>query len=215
MDRYVYKAGSCSIITLEITGKTNEKRSGIVDPLHAKFRTDKALVIDIENFETKEKMKEDYSNRDLYFIYRVGEEVKVVNYNEDIHEVCTTGIHYFKTKEAAESWMGHDLDGLHRNWHENGQLWIETNYQNGKRNGSCREYYENGNLRIECNYKDGERDGVYREWYYSGNIEKETNYKDGKLNGVYRKYYENGGLGIDCNYKDGELETQDKINNYI
>jgi antitoxin component YwqK of YwqJK toxin-antitoxin module len=206
MDQYVYKAGRCSIITLEITGKTNENRLGVADPLHAKFRTNKALVIDIENFETKEKMKEDCSRRDPDFEYKVGEEVKVDDYDEDIHEVCTTGIHYFKTKETAESWMGYKLDGLYRRWHENGQLESEANYKDGNLDGLYREFHENGKIKEEENYKDGNLDGLCRSWYCDGQLGEEANYKTGKLEGLYRRWTQTGKLDADVDYKDGRQE---------
>jgi antitoxin component YwqK of YwqJK toxin-antitoxin module len=183
-DRYVYKAGSCSIITLEITGKTNEKRGGIADPLHAKFRTSSARVIDIKNFETGLQMEEDVSKHDPEFVYKVGEEVKVVDYYEDINEVCAPGIHYFKTREAAESWFlnSYDIqDGSYRGWHENGQLETEINYKNGKLHGPHKVWYSNGSILKESNFKDGYRDGLYRTRDITGDILREETYKDGEF----------------------------------
>lgn len=160
-----YKACKNSIITLKITGKTNEKREGVVDPLHAKFRTASAYVVDIENFKTNEKMSEDVSIHDSTFVYKVGEEVKVCDYDEDIDEICSPGIHYFKTREVAESWflnrdpfhLDHPYNGLYRRW------------------------YSTGRLEIECTYKDGKKDGLYRQWTFEGHIWSELNYKNGIL----------------------------------
>jgi Family of unknown function (DUF5758)/MORN repeat variant len=184
-DPHVYKAGKNSIITLKITGKTNENRKGVVNPNYAKFRTDKALVIDIENFHTKEKMETDISMHDQHFIYRVGEEVNVGNYDENTDEICAPGIHYFKTKEAAEGWWFGEHSwryrhGLVKNWYESGELYSEINYNNHAYNdGSYRVWHANKHLSIECNYKNGKLDGLYRRWYECGTLAEEKNYKEG------------------------------------
>jgi antitoxin component YwqK of YwqJK toxin-antitoxin module len=210
MDQYVYKAGQCSIITLEITGKTNEKRGGIADPLHAKFRTDKALVIDIKNFTTGLQMEEDVSKHDPEFVYKVGEEVRGDDYDEDINEVCAPGIHYFKTKEAAESWwLRHNLykiEGLYRTWYENGQLESEANYKDGKKDGLYRWWHcdSSGKLKEESNYKDGKWNGSCKWWHENGALEIESNYKDGRKDGLYRWWTDNIQLQVEDNYKDGE-----------
>jgi antitoxin component YwqK of YwqJK toxin-antitoxin module len=179
-----YKAGMNSIITLTITGKTNEKRDGVVDAKYAKFRTSSARVDDIEDYKTKEKMVSDMSIHDISFIYTLGEEVKVENYDEDINGICAPGIHYFKTREAAESWYIPndylvDLEGLYREWHENGELQKECTYRAGKLEGVYRELHDNGIVSLECTYKNGRLDGSYIEFYRNGRPELKRTYKNG------------------------------------
>ena len=61
MPQTVYKKGANdTIIVLEIPvdGKTNEDRTGIVDPLYAKYRCDKAQVVRIYNQKTGEEQQE-------------------------------------------------------------------------------------------------------------------------------------------------------------
>jgi antitoxin component YwqK of YwqJK toxin-antitoxin module len=214
-DPYVYKAGQHSIITLQITGKTNEKRSGVVDANCVKFRTDRANVVDIENFKTNEKMMEDGSIYRSNFVYRIGEEVKVDDYDEDINEVCTSGIHYFKTRELAEYWYcmyrisKGDIrdDSLYKTWHENGRIATETNYKDGKKNGLYRGWHRNGNLATEANYKNGILNGLYRWWHENGHLLKDSTYKDGILDGLYKTWRENGQFLKESTYKDG-VESQ-------
>jgi antitoxin component YwqK of YwqJK toxin-antitoxin module len=163
-DDLAYKACENSIITLKITGKTNEMRD-IVDPNHAKFRAASAYVVDIEDFKTNKKMTEDISIHDSTFVYKVGEEVKVDEFDEDINEVCTSGIHYFKTREAAESWFL-NRNPLHRDLYKDGLY---------------RQWYSNGRLEIESTYKDRKLNGLHRQWTFSGQLWAELNYKDGIL----------------------------------
>jgi len=65
-----------------------------------KCRTDKALVIAIESMDGKEKYNIGYSQYDETFIYKVGEVVSA-DYDENIEE-CSTGIHFFLSRDAAE-----------------------------------------------------------------------------------------------------------------
>ena len=61
MTQTVYKKGANdTIIVLEIPAdaKTNEDRTGIVDPLYAKYRCDKAYVKRIYNQKTREELQE-------------------------------------------------------------------------------------------------------------------------------------------------------------
>jgi Family of unknown function (DUF5758)/MORN repeat variant len=208
-----YKAGLRSIITLEITGKTNENREDVVDALRAKFRTNKACVVDIENFQTGVEMKEDFSIHNDLFIYKVGKEAIEANYNEDINEVCAPGIHYFKTRKAAKSWWlkcdhiyrGVRRDGLHREWHENGRLSEEYSYRAGKLNGIYKRWQKDGSPSEECTFKNGIKNGLYKLWHDNGRLCEESNYKDRELDGVYKRWNTNGQLECERYFKNGEL----------
>jgi len=91
-------------------------------------------------------------------------------------------------------------------YHENGNIWIKSNYKNVKLNGVYEQYYDNGNIEEKSIYKDGKLDGVC-EWYYeNGNIEVKSIYKNGKLEGVYEWYYANGNIKVKSNYKADELD---------
>ena len=49
------------------------------------------------------------------------------------------------------------IDGLYREWHENGQLYLECTYKKDKLDGLYRSWHETGQLEIECTFKDGIR----------------------------------------------------------
>ncbi len=101
----IYKACKNSIVTLELLSDsiTNEDRDGVVDSNSAKFRTNKARVVTIVNPLTGEKMDKDRSIHDSTFIYTVGNIVRG-RFDSNINEVCSSGIHYFKTYDAALDW---------------------------------------------------------------------------------------------------------------
>jgi hypothetical protein len=59
----VYKACQNSIVTLQLLEDTvtNENRKDVVDDNYAKFRCDKALVVDITSVETERSLQKDKS----------------------------------------------------------------------------------------------------------------------------------------------------------
>lgn len=66
-----------------------------------KCRCDKAKVLDIEKIDTGEKIENTPSDYDINFIYKVGEIVKVEDFDENRWIECSSGIHFFMNKENA------------------------------------------------------------------------------------------------------------------
>ena len=54
-------------------------------------------------------------------------------------------------------------------------------FKNGKLDGLKKQWYENGQLSVEGNFKNGELDGLQRSWYENGQLNYEVNYKNGEL----------------------------------
>jgi len=65
-----------------------------------KIRVSKAKVIDIRKPDNT-KIHHAYSTYDPDFVYRVGETVKVPDFDTDRYRQCAPGIHCFMTKEEA------------------------------------------------------------------------------------------------------------------
>ena len=91
-----YKRASGCIVKLLIL--EDSKRSSATT---VKCRCDKAKVLDIERIDTGEKVEYASSNYDSDFIYKVGEIVKVEDFDEDRWDECSTGIHFFINKQNA------------------------------------------------------------------------------------------------------------------
>ena len=230
-----YKACRNSIIILELLNDTitNEKRKDVINDKYAKFRCNKAKVIDITNVKTSELMKKDLSIFDDLFVYSFGEIIETV-FNTNINEVCTDGIRYFKTKEAALSWFyiqddKNFPDGKWTQWNENGQKHCEGTYKNGKHDGKWTGLHENGQKFYECAYKNGKHDGkciywygneknqkesevTYKEgtlegkctcWWYDADKRSEGSYKNGKKEGKWTEWWVNGQIKSEETYKDG------------
>ena len=57
-----------------------------------------------------------------------------------------------------------------REYHNNGQIWKEKNYKDGKEDGKWTGYSEDGQKKEEMNYKDGELDGKWTSYDEDGKI---------------------------------------------
>ena len=92
-----YKKACSHIVKLEIL--PDAKRSSATT---RKCRCDAAKVISITTLDGKDDgtrvVSSDYDNR---FEYRVGEIVRVYNFDENRWDECSTGIHFFITRDEA------------------------------------------------------------------------------------------------------------------
>ena len=91
-----YKKADNKIVELLIT--EDSKRSSATT---RKCRCSKAKVLSITNIENTEEFSEVASDYDEDFIYKVGEIVEVENFNNDRWNECSTGIHFFITRDEA------------------------------------------------------------------------------------------------------------------
>ena len=66
-----------------------------------KCRCDKAKVISITSLDGKENFTTAYSYYDRIFQYTVGQTVIIDNFDEDRWNECSTGVHFFITREEA------------------------------------------------------------------------------------------------------------------
>ena len=66
-----------------------------------KCRCSKAKVLSIEPIDDSPEVEEIESGYDSEFIYKVGEYVEVGDFDEDRWKECSTGIHFFLTKQEA------------------------------------------------------------------------------------------------------------------
>jgi len=207
-----YKACKNSIVTLELLDNTinNEKRNNVVNDKYAKFRCDKAKVVNITNVKTGEPMEHDVSIRDDKFVYSLGEIIETV-FNTNIDEVCSEGIHYFKSKEAALSWFYNQNDqnrpdGKWIDWHQNGQKDSEGTIKDEEQDGKWIYWYENGQKLVEGTYKNGIEHGKWIWWESNGNKRSEETFKDGKKDGKRTEWWSNGNKKSEGTYKDGKKD---------
>lgn len=91
-----YKKAEGKIVKLLIT--EDAKRSSATS---RKCRCSKAKVLSISDMNNTREYDVAYSNYDRDFIYKVGEIVEVEDFDEDRWNECSTGIHFFMTRDEA------------------------------------------------------------------------------------------------------------------
>lgn len=92
-----YKKAGGKIVKLQIP-KTAKRSSAT----SRKCRCSKAKVISITNTDGSESGLEKVdSDRDASFVYEVGKTVSVDNFDENRWNECSTGIHFFITRDEA------------------------------------------------------------------------------------------------------------------
>ena len=208
--QYYKSAGENSeyIVILEIPSdaQTNLERKNVANSKYAKYRCSKALVVDIEHKETKQKVDYVVSSYINSFVYTLNEIIEDIYFDDNLEEVCAEGIHFFKTKKQALIYNTRPENGKYKQWHDNGQLWEECVYKDGKIEGKYKQWHDNGQLSVERVYKDGKNEGKYKQWHDNGQLWTECVYKDGKI-----EVNTNSGMTMDnCVYKDGKIEGKYK-----
>lgn len=70
-------------------------------------------------------------------------------------------------------WIRH---GLYKEYHPNGVLASEGEYEYGKETGLWKDYHDNGQLAATGEYKDGMEVGIWQYWDKAGNQEESENF---------------------------------------
>jgi antitoxin component YwqK of YwqJK toxin-antitoxin module len=210
---YVYKSCGEYVVILErlLDTITNENRNNIPNEQYkqfAKYRGNKFLVKDIfHKFDYTNKVSSiSSSNFQNKLEYKIGKIIIPDNFDTNLENVCSNGIHYFLKLECAFYYSLQKIqNGEYLKWYDDGQQYIKCTYTNGKLNEEYLEWYDNGQQYKKCTYTDGKLNGEYLEWYYYGQQWEKCTFTDNKLNGEYFSWYKNGQQNTKCTYTDGKL----------
>ena len=181
------------LITLLIPNDalTNENRNTIINPLHAKYRCNKAYVIDIvdENDYAYEFAESGFYSKKLIYIKN---KLIISDFDDDILIENGKGIHYFidiytainyRVPILEQYWL--DKDNIYRNYYGNGQLHQEIKYTlDDNKRILCKiiqEYFPSGQIKLDYILLINKYDGLYREWYANGIMKKRLTYKNNKV----------------------------------
>jgi len=74
-----------------------------------------------------------------------------------------------------------DINGKVIDYHENGNISVEGQYNKGKEYGKWIFYYENGNILTEGEYKEGDKDGEWVRYHENGKIMIKEQYDNGVM----------------------------------
>src|SRR5437868_2118866 len=144
------------IAKLQILGKNNQDRKSVVDKKYAQMRCSRAKVLQIYDMITREPHDKAMSQYDQNFIYLIGPEYHVWDYDDNLEAICTNGIHYYLTEEAAFMHDSYNLQYQHiqknkwtgefKMWYPSGQIKTLVTYVNGIRDGNCLSWHDNRQL---------------------------------------------------------------------
>jgi antitoxin component YwqK of YwqJK toxin-antitoxin module len=81
--------------------------------------------------------------------------------------------------EEQSGFINNELEGKHFTYRY-GRPKSEASYKNGKMDGIQREYYDNGKLQQETEFKNGIQDGVYKYYSDDGILRMSYVYKNGE-----------------------------------
>ena len=185
------------IVKLEILGKHNEMRPNVADNKYAKFRCEKAKVLqiydmhDVHNPVITYRWAQSIEKKNFYYI---ADEIMETKFNEDITKVCSKGIHYFLTEEAAFYYDYEPHNGMSKSYYDNGQLHAKVYYKNGELHGLQEYFHENGNLVGRYKTENGLRQGKYEIYYDNGKLYRKTFLRNGVPVGEDIFYFENGDI---------------------
>lgn len=202
------------IAELELVGTwSNEQRKDVRDVMHAKHRTDRVRVRSIVHEPTGQPRLEArpayYRPQSGTVVYRVGETVEVADVNRDVDVVCASGIHYFRSREAAVVYdQPYPTNGWYQVRHDNGQLWERGLFAQGRKEGFWERWYADGQLSSQCTYRQGQMHGLHREWYENGLPAQECAFVDGRPHGVEKEWTHDGRLVFHATWVHGVRQYQ-------
>lgn len=82
-----------------------------------------------------------------------------------------------------------------KQYYENGQLRLFGNYnEDEERDGLWVSYFDDGTIWSECEYKNGKKDGLNNAYYSNGKIRFTGFWKENQRIGDWKSYSENGEL---------------------
>ena len=85
-------------------------------------------------------------------------------------------------------------EGLNTDYYDNGKKRIKGEIKNGLRMGLWQAWYENGNLWSECEYTDGKKNGKSVTYYENGLVRYSGFCKNDKDTGEWSYFDEKGNL---------------------
>lgn len=101
------------------------------------------------------------------------------------------------------------LDGKYKEWLDNGDVFIEGQFVNGKAEGEWKYYdFHDGYFESFGNFKAGKKTGLWKHLFKEGKVRAEYNFVNGKKQGAYKLFNKEGSVFEEGIYTNDELTTQ-------
>jgi len=98
-------------------------------------------------------------------------------------------------------------DGIAKFYHDNGQLYLEIEYKDGRvLSNEVKLFAKDGKLLFTNHYKNSYPDGEYKTFLFQKNMEVlfDGSYKNGKFTGVEKTYYKDATIKSRTSYKNSK-----------
>lgn len=209
--KYVYK--SCQKDWIVILQKlhdtiTNESRK-VDNPKYAKYRGNKFKTILIFNkfhpHKTCLSIKNSIFSSEIEYV--IGQIIFIKDYDMNFDNICSTGIHYFKTIEQSFYFeISKMLSGKFMLWYDDGCKLLETEIVNGNFTKKFTKWYKNGIKEAEGEYDDGKKIGKWTGLHENGVKKAEGYYMNGKKIGEWIEWNYDGIKVLIEEYDEGHLK---------
>ncbi len=109
-----------------------------------------------------------------------------------------------KLKEKIDSFS--KIDNKSENLQKNDEIYKLNDYK--KRNGKHITYYDNGNKWVELNFENDLREGVQFTWHRNGKLKSKLNYVSGKKHGIQKWWQKDGKMLNEKVYINGKWQKK-------
>ena len=117
------------------------------------------------------------------------------NKTKTISEYLSTAITEINGKrKQSGKFINDSKNGVMSYWYDNGQKWMQENYEMGKKHGLIIGWYKNGKKSIQQNWKNDRKNGSHLMWYSNGAKKEEGLMSDGKEVGRWIYYTDDGNV---------------------
>jgi antitoxin component YwqK of YwqJK toxin-antitoxin module len=98
-----------------------------------------------------------------------------------------------------------ESDGFYREFHPNGQKFIEGQYREGRQDGEWSYFFDNGQLNRKMSFQRGRLHGQWENYRADGTLAAKRSYENGLRHGVWVTYDDTGKQPLtEENYKAGK-----------
>lgn len=98
--------------------------------------------------------------------------------------------------------------GTFKAWHRNGQLAVEGQYEEDKKEGVWRGWHDSGQQSSVATYSRGYLDGEAASWYSNGRYEARITYRNNLMEGKATYYHETGARAAEGEYRANKKEGE-------
>jgi antitoxin component YwqK of YwqJK toxin-antitoxin module len=125
---------------------------------------------------------------------------------------------YFSgTRRISDEQMANGLKhGKSRKYYDTGEIWEETDWNDGIQEGNYQVFFKNGEPFFQCKMSNNQRHGLCLTYFQNGSVELEAYYKKGLRHGEWKYYNEDGDFLYSLIYVEGEIQNpnvRDSIEN--